>query len=129
MVVFFSFYVSMWMDGWQKCCNWQPDMFPLWLVAPPSPSQLCSRWFSSCILLSICAGLHLFSDGLFIQAPPFAVAQAAGAPTFFFLTRIANTAALSITGIYIKSEINFTLFSLSNYVNSCCEKQSCAHEF
>lgn len=84
---------------------------------------------------SVCAGLHLFSGGLFIQAPPCAVAQAAGAPTrffllfFFFFTQMANTAALSITIIYIKSEINFTLFSLSNYVNSCCEKQSCAHEF
>lgn len=53
-------------------------------------------------------------------------------PFFFplsFFTQMANTAALSITIIYIKSEINFTLFSLSNYVNSCCEKQSSAHEF
>lgn len=34
---------------------------------------------------------------------------------------MAISAALPITIIYIKFEINFTLFSLRNYVNSCCE--------
>lgn len=40
---------------------------------------------------------------------------------YFLCTWMAISAALPITIIYIKFEINFTLFSLCNYVNSCCE--------
>lgn len=40
---------------------------------------------------------------------------------YFLCTWMAISAALPITIIYIKFEINFTLFSLRNYVNSCCE--------
>lgn len=42
---------------------------------------------------------------------------------------MAIIAAPSITVIYIKSEINFTLFSLSNYVNSCCENEAAHMNF
>lgn len=48
---------------------------------------------------------------------------------YFLCTWMAIRAALPITIIYIKFEINFTLFFLSVIMSTAAVKPSCTHEF
>lgn len=71
------------------------------------------------VCLFTCVCLSLFQWSVYLSCSPCSCTSSRHA--YFLCTWMAIRAALPITIIYIKFEINFTLFSLCNYVNSCCE--------
>lgn len=83
----------------------------------------CSRtcMFVHAFYIHLCALLHLsvFRWSVYLSCSP--CTRTSSRHAYFLCTWMAISAALPITIIYIKFEINFTLFSLCNYVNSCCE--------
>lgn len=71
------------------------------------------------MFVHVCVFLSLFQWSVYLNCSP--CSRTSSRHAYFLCTWMAIRAALPITIIYIKFEINFTLFSLCNYVNSCCE--------
>lgn len=83
----------------------------------------CSRTcvFVHAFYINLCARLYLSVFWWSVYLSCSLCTRTSSRHAYFLCTWMAISAALPITIIYIKFEINFTLFSLCNYVNSCCE--------
>ena len=85
--------------------------------------SFCSRTrvFVHAFYIQPCARLYLSVFWWSVYLSYSLCTRTSSRHAYFLCTWMAISAALPITIIYIKFEINFTLFSLCNYVNSCCE--------
>lgn len=97
-----------------------PNYQVLWLATASVFSVAQGRFHA--FYIHLCAGVYLSVFWWSVYLSSSLCTSTSSRHAYSLFTWMAISAALSITIIYIKFEINFTLFSpLCNYVNSCCK--------